>query len=171
MFSPRRVTAFSPSMNTGAAGASPVPGREMPMLAWRDSPGPFTTHPITARVMFSAPGWLIFHSGIRPRTWFCTTLASSWKNSDVVRPQPGQAVTIGVKARWPVVCSNSCATITSWVRGWPGSGVSEMRMVSPMPSCSSTDSAAAEATMPLLPMPASVRPRCRANSERSAMSR
>jgi len=71
-------------------------------------------------------------------------------------------VTIGVKARWPVVCSSSCATTTSAVRGCPGSGVSEMRMVSPMPSCSSTASAAAEATMPLLPIPASVRPRCRA---------
>jgi hypothetical protein len=46
------------------------------------------------------------------------------------------------------------------VRSPPGSGVSEMRMVSPMPSCSSTDRAAVEATMPLLPMPASVRPRC-----------
>jgi len=56
MFSPRRVIFFSPSMNTGAAGASPVPGREMPMSAWRDSPGPLTTQPITARVMFSTPG-------------------------------------------------------------------------------------------------------------------
>ena len=89
----------------------------------------------------------------------------------VVRPQPGQAVTIGVNARWPVVCSSSCATTTSAVRDWPGSGVSEMRMVSPMPSCSSTDSAAAEATMPLLPMPASVRPRCSAKSLRAARSR
>ena len=33
MFSPRKVFAFSPSMNTGAAGASPVPGKEMPMFA------------------------------------------------------------------------------------------------------------------------------------------
>ena len=116
MFSPRRVTVFSPSTNTGAAGASPVPGSEMPMLAWRDSPGPLTMHPITARVMFSAPGRLIFHSGIFARTCSCTTFASSWKNSEVVRPQPGQAVTIGVNARRPMVCSSSCATITSWVR-------------------------------------------------------
>ena len=82
----------------------------------------------------------------------------------MVRPQPGHAVTIGVNARRPMVCSSSCATTTSCVRGAPGSGVSEMRIVSPMPSCSSTASAALEATMPLLPMPASVRPRCRAKS-------
>ena len=55
-------------MNTGAAGASPVPGREMPMSACLDSPGPLTTQPITARLRFSAPGWLIFHSGILART-------------------------------------------------------------------------------------------------------
>jgi hypothetical protein len=32
-------------------------------------------------------------------------------------------------------------------------------MVSPMPCCISTASAAVEATMPLLPMPASVKPK------------
>jgi hypothetical protein len=80
----------------------------------------------------------------------------------VVRPQPGQATTIGVKARKPMVCSISWATITSCVRLPPGSGVSETRMVSPMPSCSSTAIAAVDATMPLEPMPASVKPRCSA---------
>src|SRR4249919_2926449 len=145
IFSPRKVMAFSPSMKTGALGASPVPGSEMPIFAWRDSPGPLTTQPITASVRFSAPGWLIFHSGIFARTCSCTRWASSWKNSEVVRPQPGQAVTIGVNARRPIVCSSSCATTTSWVRGAPGSGVSEMRMVSPIPSCSSTASAALDA--------------------------
>ncbi len=44
----------------------------------------------------------------------------------------------------------------------PAPGVSETRMVSPMPSCSSTAIAAVEATMPLEPMPASVSPRCSA---------
>ena len=48
------------------------------------------------------------------------------------------------------------------VRSPLGSGVSETRIVSPMPSCSSTAIAAVEATMPLEPMPASVRPRCSA---------
>src|SRR3546814_5393304 len=105
MFSPRRVTDFWPSMNTGAAGASPVPGSEMPMSAWRDSPGPLTTQPITASVRCSAPGWVIFHSGIFARTCSWTTWASSWKNSLVVRPQPGHAVTIGVNARRPIVRS------------------------------------------------------------------
>lgn len=63
------------------------------------------------------------------------------------------------------------AVKTPAARDGPGSGVSEMRMVSPMPSCSSTAKAALDATMPLLPMPASVRPRCRAKSLRVARSR
>ncbi len=66
-----------------------------------------------------------------------------------------------------MVCSSSCATCTSRVRSPLGSGVSEMRMVSPMPSCSRMPIAADEATMPFEPMPASVRPRCRAWSERA----
>ncbi len=37
---PRKVVTFLPSMNTGAAGASPVPGSEMPISACLDSPGP-----------------------------------------------------------------------------------------------------------------------------------
>ncbi len=78
----------------------------------------------------------------------------------MVRPQPGQAVTLGTNARRPRVCRISEATTTSCVRASPGWGVSETRMVSPMPSCSSTASAAVEATVPLVPMPASVRPRC-----------
>ena len=38
-----------------ATGFSPDPGSEMPMSASLDSPGPFTTHPITARVSVSTP--------------------------------------------------------------------------------------------------------------------
>ena len=56
MFGPRRVVAFLPSMNTGAAGASPVPGSEMPMSACFDSPGPFTMQPMTAKFSVSTPG-------------------------------------------------------------------------------------------------------------------
>ena len=56
MCSPRSVIAFSPSMNTGAAGASPVPGRLMPMSACLLSPGPLTMQPITATLSFSTPG-------------------------------------------------------------------------------------------------------------------
>ena len=85
--------------------------------------------------------------------------ASSWNVVEVVRPQPGQAATSGTNTRKPMVCRISCATFTSSVRSPPGSGVSEMRMVSPMPCCSRMPSAADEATMPFEPMPASVRPR------------
>ena len=56
MPAPRSVSAFSPSMKTGAAGASPVPGRLMPMSACLLSPGPLTMQPITATFMFSTPG-------------------------------------------------------------------------------------------------------------------
>ena len=90
------------------------------------------------------------------------SLASSWNTVEVVRPQPGQAATIGTNDRSPMVCRISWATRTSCVRSPPGSGVSETRMVSPMPCCSRMPMAAVEATMPLEPMPASVRPRCRA---------
>ena len=57
-----------------------------------------------------------------------------WKNVLVVRPQPGQETTVGVKARSPMLCRISWATITSWQRSPPGSGVNDTRTVSPMPS-------------------------------------
>ena len=94
--------------------------------------------------------------------------ASSWNTVEVVRPQPGHAATTGTKARKPIVCRSSCATVTSRVRSPLGSGVSEMRIVSPIPCCSSSAIAADEATMPFEPMPASVSPRCSAWSERCA---
>src|SRR6478672_5355061 len=56
MLSPRKVSAFTPSMKTGAAGASPVPGRLMPMSACLLSPGPLTMQPMTATFIFSTPG-------------------------------------------------------------------------------------------------------------------
>ena len=58
----------------------------------------------------------------------------SWKNVLVVRPQPGQAVTCGVKLRSSSACRICWHTITSSVRSPFGSGVSEARIVSPMPS-------------------------------------
>ena len=51
-------------MKTGQCGASPVPGRQMPMFAAFDSPGPFTTQPMTASVIVSTPSYCVFHSGI-----------------------------------------------------------------------------------------------------------
>src|SRR2546426_1132124 len=49
------VVNFPPTY-TGALGSSKVPGSEMPMSACFDSPGPFTTHPITATRSVSTPG-------------------------------------------------------------------------------------------------------------------
>ena len=101
----------------------------------------------------------VFQTGIEVWIKLWMSRASSWNVVEVVRPQPGQAATSGTNTRKPIVWSNSCATFTSSVRSPPGSGVSEMRMVSPMPCCISTPSAADEATMPFEPMPASVRPK------------
>ena len=58
------VVTCSPSMKTGQFGDSPVPGSEMPMFAAFDSPGPFTTQPITATDIVSTPGCRGFHTGI-----------------------------------------------------------------------------------------------------------
>jgi hypothetical protein len=65
MRAPFRVTVFSPSSYTGATGLSPVPGRLMPMLACRLSPGPLTTQPITATVISSTPVYCFDHCGMR----------------------------------------------------------------------------------------------------------
>ena len=76
--------------------------------------------------------------------------ASSWKTVEVVRPQPGQAATIGTNERSPMVCSSLLRDLEPRVvRSPPGSGVSEKRMVSPMPCCRRMPMAADEATMPL----------------------
>src|SRR6266852_3962513 len=86
--------------------------------------------------------------------------ASSWNVVLVVRPQPGQAVTLGENDRCPSACSNSQHAYTSSRRSPPGFGVSEIRIVSPIPSASSTPSDADDHTSPFIPMPASVNPRC-----------
>ncbi len=85
--------------------------------------------------------------------------ASSWNVVLVVRPQPGQAVTLGANDRSPSAWSSSQAAYTSSRRSPPGRGVSDTRIVSPMPSWSRTPIAAADHTRPFIPMPASVRPR------------
>ena len=86
--------------------------------------------------------------------------AISWKNVEVVRPQPGQAETWGTKARSPSDWSTCWATWTSSVRSPPGSGVRLTRIVSPMPSSSRMARPAVEPMMPFAPIPASVSPRC-----------
>ena len=85
--------------------------------------------------------------------------AISWKKVDVVRPQPGHALTWGRKDRKPSDWRTCWATWTSSVRSPPGAGVSDTRIVSPMPSLSRIDRPAVEAMIPLVPSPASVRPR------------
>src|ERR687890_267293 len=56
-------------------------------------------------------------------------LASSWNVVLVVRPQPGQAVTLGLKARRPSDCRISSAITTSWVRASPGFGEAEVKRI------------------------------------------
>ena len=156
--SPRSVRSRRPSMNTGATGSSNVPGRLMPMSACLLSPGPLTTQPMTATRSSSTPGWVACHSGIRSLRYCWMSRAISWKNVDVVRPQPGQAETWGRNERSPSDWRTCWATSTSNARSPPGSGVRETRIVSPMPSLMRIDSPAVDATMPFIPIPASVRP-------------
>ena len=56
-------------------------------------------HPFTRR----------FHSGIRSRMYSCVRSASCWNVLLVVRPQPGQAVTLGENERRPRAWSSSHA--------------------------------------------------------------
>ena len=79
------------------------------MLAAFDSPGPLTTQPMTASVMVSTPSYCVFHSGMRSRMYSWVRSASSWNVLLVVRPQPGQAVTLGENDRSPSACSSSHA--------------------------------------------------------------
>jgi hypothetical protein len=65
-----------------------------------------------------------------------------WKNVDVVRPHPGHAVTWGEKLRSPSDCRTCWATRTSSVRSPSGFGVSETRIVSPIPAESRIESPA-----------------------------
>ena len=91
--------------------------------------------------------------------WSVMSRAISWKNVEVVRPQPGQADTWGRNERRPIDWSTCWATSTSSSRPAPGSGVSETRIVSPIPSFRRIARPAVEVTMPFMPIPASVRPR------------
>ena len=139
MRSPFSVTVFSPSTNTGATGTSPVPGRLMPMLACLRFARTVHDAAHHRHVMFFDAGIARRASpaSARAGTSGCARPAPG-RYVLVVRPQPGHAITIGVNERRPMVCRISCATMTSCVRSPPGSGVSETRIVSPMPSCSST---------------------------------
>ena len=66
---------------------------------------------------------------------------------------PGHAETCGRNERRPIDWRTCWATSTSRSRGAPGSGVSDTRIVSPMPSLSRIARPAVEAMIPLSPMP------------------
>jgi hypothetical protein len=68
-------------------------------------------------------------------------------------------MTCGSKLRMWRDWSICWAMRTSSVRSPPGRGVSETRIVSPIPSMRRTESAAVVATIPFVPIPASVNPR------------
>jgi len=89
------VVNFCPSMKTGQAGASPVPGSEIPILAAFDSPGPFTTQPITAsrmvldaRILALPFGHLLSHVRL-------DALGEGLERRAGRAPAPGQEVTDG----------------------------------------------------------------------------
>ena len=70
---------------------------------------------------------------------------------DVVRPQPGQALTWGRNERRPIDWRTCWATSHLAPRAPPpGSGVSETRIVSPIPSLSRIARPAVEATIPFI---------------------
>jgi len=59
--------------------------------------------------------------------------ASSWKVVEVVRPQPGHAATSGTKVRKPTGLQDFLTHLHFDRAVAAGSGVSDTRMVSPMP--------------------------------------
>ena len=111
---PRRAasSAFSPSMNTGAAGVSPVPGREMPMsacLLFAGTVDDAAHHRDVERLDARDSASSTPASNSRISLWI--SRASSWNTVEVVRPQPGQAATSGTNVRKPMVCRISCADL------------------------------------------------------------
>jgi hypothetical protein len=150
MLSPRSVIAFWPSMKTGAAGASPGAGQADADVGMLALAGPLTMQPITATFIFSTPGYFARHTGICARRKSSICLASSWKVVLVVRPQPGA----GGDARHEAAQAQGLQDLGGdhdFLRArFAGCGVSETRIVSPMPSCSRMPSATEEATVPLV---------------------
>ena len=75
---------------------------------------------------------------------------------------------LGANDRRPSACSSSHAACTSSRRSPFGRGVSDTRIVSPMPWFSRMPMAEADQTRPFSPMPASVSPRCSGCDVRAA---
>ena len=108
------------------------------MLECLDSPGPFTTQPITATFIFSTPGRLRF-----PLRHLLAQVGLDLVGH-VLEEGAGGAAAAGAggdlrreAADARAIAESAGETMTSSVRSPLGSGVSEARMVSPMPSCSS----------------------------------
>ena len=161
----RRCRAAScsaaPSTYTGQLGASPVPGRLMPILAAFDSPGPFTTQPITASVMVSTPVVLHLPLGhpfadvlldafgqLLERAAGGAPAAGARGDARRERAQPERLEQLarGVHLLAPIAAGASASATRGWCRRCLRSAA--------------TPIAAADQTRPFVPMPASVRPRC-----------
>ena len=110
------------------------------------SPGPFTTHPITAT----------FNDDLTSAKISSTSLVS-FKRSTSKRPHPGQAVSIGPCERISSALSISYPTRTSSAL----SGVvRDTRTVSPIPWDNNAPIPIDDLTVPLHDVPDSVTPRC-----------
>src|SRR5262245_3158775 len=115
-----------------------------PMSAARASPGPLTSHPITAM-------WI---SSLSPLNSSSTCLASLTRSTSAL-PQEGHETKVRPPLRSPSDFKMSIPTRTSSV----GSAESDTRIVSPMPSESSAPSPIADLIVPTPGVPASVTPR------------
>src|SRR5262249_17058013 len=124
---------------------SPIPRPPAtPMSAARASPGPLTSHPITAM-------WI---SSLSPRNSSSTSFASLTRSTSA-RPHDGHETNVSPPLRRPSDFRMSMPTRTSSV----GSADNETRIVSPMPSESSAPSPTADLIVPTPGVPASVTPR------------
>ena len=118
----------------------------MPTSASRASPGPFTTHPITAT--------LIGRSQVFSRS---STRSANPTRSISVRPHVGQEIITGPFSRRPSAFRISNPTYTSS----HGSPVSDTRIVSPIPPARITPIPTDDRIVPTRGVPASVIPTCR----------
>src|SRR5690606_38823754 len=127
-----------------------------PRSASRASPGPFTTHPMTAT-----------RSGtVMPCSPSVTESASVY-TSTWARPHDEQDTISSLRSRRLSDCRICRPTLTSSA----GGAESETRIVSPMPSESRMPKAVADLIVPWNAGPASVTPRCSGQSPRSASIR
>jgi len=102
------------------------------MLACFDSPGPLTTQP--SRPASFPPTYIAaFPGGHLVAQISLNLLRHLLEKCAGSASAAGAGRNLCVKLRMPMDCRICCATRTSSVRSPPGAGVSETRMVSPMP--------------------------------------